>query len=71
MVHKPFLATVAEEIREPRGLRRFLVADDDRLIASRPNLVGPARMASNLAGEIGREIPHEVGKLARVVDSGD
>jgi len=49
---KSFLAPVAEEIRESRGLCRLLVADDDRLIASSPDLVGPSGMPSDLASEI-------------------
>jgi hypothetical protein len=66
MLHKPFLAAMAEEIRESFGLCRLLVADDNRLIASSLDLVRPASMPSDLAGQVRGEIAHEVGELAGV-----
>jgi hypothetical protein len=58
---KAFLDPVAQDIAQPVDLRRGLVADHDRLVAARPDLVLPSSQTADLAGHVGLEVAHELG----------
>src|SRR6185436_3631223 len=49
-------------------LRFFLVADDDGLVAPRPDLVLPAGQPGHLLGQVAVEVGHEVGEFLGGVD---
>src|SRR4029077_5284846 len=52
----------------PRDLHLLLIADDDRLVPSRPDLISPPMEAADLPRDVGAHVPHESGELEGVVD---
>jgi len=57
-----------EDVLQARHLRLRFIADDDRLIASAPHFVAPPGQATDLTGEIGIEVSHELSKALSVGD---
>jgi hypothetical protein len=59
---------MGQEIEEAIDLGRFLLADQDGLIAPAPDMLGPIVQALDLAGEVGVQMLHEAGELVGVVN---
>ena len=45
-----------------------VLVDQDGLVAARPELVGPASQARELAGQVSVEVPHELGELLSILN---
>ncbi len=56
---KAFLDTVREDVTQPSHLGSFLLADQDGLIAARPDLIVPLGQAYDLTGKVGIEVTHK------------
>jgi hypothetical protein len=63
-----FLDSVGKEVAETLDLGRFFVADQDGLIAARPDAMRPVEESCYLAGEVGVYVLHETSELVGVVD---
>lgn len=64
-----FFDAVLEEIAQTADLGHYLVADQNGLVPALPEWAPPVDDASDLPGEVGIDVLHEVGHLFRVLDS--
>lgn len=65
--HEVLLHAVAEDVEETADLRQFLVGDDDRLVAPRPERALPVVHAADLFGDVCPDEGHESGELPRAL----
>ena len=63
-----FLAGLGKNIAETVDLGGGFVADQDGLVAARPEMRGPIDQAADLTGEVGVEVLHEAGEAMGIGD---